>query len=236
MTDPYSEIARFYDAEWDGVETDIAFYGRHGGSGSLLILGCGSGRVVRGLERVRPVVGLDRSEPMLVAARKRSAATFVRGDLRDFDVGQFAEIIIPNASFSFLLTRADQSACLASCQRALLPGGALWIDVPMPDFARQAESHTPERPAWEGTLDGRPARRTREVHRRPEAQRLDLIDRYWEGDDLVVTSTLALRLVYPAELEWMLEASGFFVDALFGDHAARPIRAGSPRIIARARL
>lgn len=236
MTDPYAEIARFYDAEWDGVETDTAFYGRHGGPGALLVLGCGSGRIVRGLEATRPVTGLDRSEPMLVAARQRSSARYVQGDMRDFDVGRFDEIAIPNASFSFLLTRADQAACLASCRRALVPGGALWIDVPMPDFARQAEPYTAEKPAWEGLIDGLPARRTREVHRWPEAQRLDLIDRYWYADALVTTSTLALRLIYPAELEWMLEACGFYVDELFGDHAANPIRSGSPRIIARARL
>ena len=236
MADPYAQIARFYDAEWDDVETDIAFYGRQGTSGRLLVLGCGSGRVVRGLERVRPVVGLDRSEPMLVAARARSSAAYVHGDMRDFDVGRFEEIVIPNASFSFLPTRADQAACLGACRRALVPGGALWIDIPMPDFARQAEGHTPERLAWEGRLDGRPAKRTREVSRRPEAQRLDRTDRYWDGDDLVATSTLELRLVYPSELEWMVEACGFFVDALFGDHSGSPIHAGSPRIIARARL
>ncbi len=236
MTDPYAEIARFYDAEWDGVETDTAFYGRHGGAGPLLILGCGSGRVVRGLEGVRPVVGLDRSEPMLVAARGRSSSTYVQGDMCAFDVGRFAEIVIPNASFSFLLTRAEQAACLACCRRALLPDGSLWIDVPMPDFARQAESHTAEKPAWQGVIDGVPARRTREVFRWAEAQRLDLIDRYWREDALITTSTLALRLAYPAELEWMLEACGFYVDAMFGDHGAGPIRAGSPRIIVRARL
>lgn len=235
MTEPYAEIAAFYDAEFDGLDTDAAFFARHAAPGRLLVLGCGTGRIVRALAGTREVVGLDRSAPMLaLAARRVPGARFVQGDMTAFDLGRFGEVLIPNAGFAFLPTRRDQAACLAACARAVDLGGQLVVDVPMPDFARLGERHTPEKPAWEGRVDGREARRTREVFREPELQRLVLVDRYWFGDRLVATSELRLRQMLPAELEWMLEAAGFAVDALCGDHAGGPIRAGCPRIVARA--
>lgn len=237
MSEPYAEIAAFYDAEFAGVDTDTAFFSRHAAPGRLLVLGCGTGRVVRSLAGTRQVVGLDRSPAMLeLAARRVPGARFVLGDMTVFDLGWFGEVLIPNAGFSFLPSRRDQAACLASCARALQPGGQLVIDVPMPDFSRLGERHTPEKLAWEGHVDGREARRTREVFRVPELQRLVLVDRYWFGDALVATSELRLRHILPGELEWMLEAAGFAVEALCGDHAGGPIRAGCPRILARAVL
>src|SRR5690606_5510937 len=98
--------------------------------------------------------GLDRSEAMLAVARRLSpAATYVHGDMRDFDLGLFDEILVPNAAFAFLPRRADQVACLGACHRALKPGGTLTLDLPMPDFTLLGIPHTPEKRAWEGELD-----------------------------------------------------------------------------------
>lgn len=234
MTDPYAHIAAFYDAEFAGAEGDLAFFGRMAYAGPLLVLGCGTGRVCAGLPH-RPTVGLDLSAPMLARAATRGLPTrWVEGDMRTFALGTFGEILIPNAAFGFLLTRADQMACLEACARALPTGGLLTIDLPAPDFTQFGHPHTPERVAWEGHLDGRPARRTREVFRRPMAGRLDLHDRYFLDGEPVATSVLRLLLSTPRELEWMCEAAGFWVDALYGDYGGGPIREGCDRILARA--
>lgn len=233
--DPYRAIAELYDAEYGPLEADIAYFARHGAAGPLLVLGCGTGRVNRALAPVRAVTGLDLSAPMLAVARAASpGAAYVCADMRDFDLGPFGEIVAPNAGFSFLPTRADQYACLAACHRALPPGGSLLLDVPMPTFALLGTPHTPEKLAWEGEVGGRAVRRTREVHRYPVQQRLELLDRYYVDGALFATSPLTLRLIFPAEAEWMLESAGFATEPFHGDYTGAPLRESSPRLILRA--
>lgn len=232
MAEPYAHIAGFYDAEFRDAQVDVDGYLRRGVPGPALVLGCGTGRVCRGLEPTRPVTGLDRSAAML--ARATGVTRYVEGDMRSFDLGRFAEVIVPNGAFAFLPTRADQDACLRAIRRALPDGAPLTLDLPMPDFGLLGRARTPEALAWEGHVDGRPARRTRSVRRFPVAQRLELEDHYAIDGVEVAVSTLVLRLVFPAELEWMLEATGFWVDSLWGDHLEGPVREGCDRLLVRA--
>jgi SAM-dependent methyltransferase len=236
MADPYAAIPAFYDAEFDDARADVAFFSRHAEGTSILVLGCGTGRVCRGLESGRTVTGLDRSDAMFSRARERGGTTsYVLGDMRNFDLGAFSTVIVPNASFCFLPTRADQLACLGAVGRALAPGGLSILDLPMPDFSLLGTAHTAEKTAWQGTVDGRAVLRARESRRLPELQKLELVDRYYVDGALVAESPLHLRLVFPAEIEWMVEAAGMWVDATFGDHADGAIRPGCPRLIAIAR-
>ena len=234
--DPYARIAAAYDAEFSGAEADIAGYASRGLAGPVLVLGCGTGRVCRGLAALRPVTGLDRSAPMIHRARSTSPASvdYVVGDMTSFDLGPFAEVVIPNASFSFLADRRSRAACLAACRRALGSGGPLTIDLPMPDYSLLGTPHTPERPAWGGEMDGRRVTRTREVFREPVAGRIRLLDRYVFDDEDPILSELVLHLHTLDEVEWMLEANGFYVDAAWGDHAGGPVREGCDRLLVRA--
>lgn len=204
----------------------------------MLVLGCGTGRVSRLLQSDRDVTGLDQSAPMLARARARSRpgdrTRWVHGDIRAFDLGTFGEVLIPNGTFCFLHRRQDQLACLQACARALPSGAPLFVDVPAPDFTHYGVPHTPERLAWEGEVDGRAGRRTREVWRRPLEGRIDLFDRYFLDGDLVATSLLPIQLYGTRELEWLCEAAGFWVDATYGDYAGGPLREGCSRIIVRA--
>ncbi|GDX80927.1 hypothetical protein LBMAG42_27380 [Deltaproteobacteria bacterium] len=201
-----------------------------------MVLGCGTGRVCRGLAGTRPITGLDRSAPMIerAAARGPESVRWVVGDMTSFSIGEFAEIIIPNASFAFLPDRAARAACLGACRAALTGGGPLTIDVPMPDFTLLGSAHTPEREAWTGRVNGAVVRRTREVFRAPVAQSLRLVDRYWHGEELLAESELLLHLFTADELEWMLEANGFYVEAIFGDHRGAPLSEGCARLLVRA--
>lgn len=235
--DPYAQLGELYDAEFDDATADIAGYARRAAPGDLLVLGCGTGRVCRGLEGLRPVVGLDRSADMLARARahpRAGSTRYVLGDMTSFDLGQFGEVIIPNAGFAFLPDRRTQLACLEAIARALPSGAPLTLDLLFPDRRLLAEDHTPERLAWEGRVGSRVVRRTREVFRDLAAQRLRLLDRFWEGGTLLTTSELVLHWIFPREAEWMLEAGGFWLDAAWGDHAEGPLHSDADRLLLRA--
>ncbi|MCB9761638.1 MAG: methyltransferase domain-containing protein [Alphaproteobacteria bacterium] len=234
--DPYAQVAELYELEYGRLEADVAFYARNGTGGPLLVGGCGTGRVARRLATDRKVTGVDRSAAMLAVARRLAPELrWVQADLRDFDEHGFSEVILPNAAFSFLATRADQQRCLERCHAALKEGGLLTIDVPMPAFHLWSIRDGPERLAWAGALpDGRPVRRTRQTRRFLAEQRLELTDRFYIDDRLVHTSALRLRVFLPSEAEWMLEASGFAVDEILGDYSGGRLQDGSPRILVRA--
>jgi SAM-dependent methyltransferase len=98
--------------------------------GRLLDVGCGGGKVDRLIAAARPnvaVLGLDSSEPMLAAARKRSSAPNV-----DFRLGTIEEAGF-SGEFDFALTVLsfhhweEPGAGLRAVQRALVPGGSFWI-------------------------------------------------------------------------------------------------------------
>lgn len=254
QSDPYAQIAAIYDAEFTAAEADIRTFARDlDGAARVLVLGCGTGRVSEALRAPgRAVVGVDLSAPMIERARANAGrgsrsvpigvnpgiAYFVADmcELGFVGLAPFDAVVIPNAAFSFLPTRRDQLRCLTGLRG--LVRGPLWIDVPMPDFALLGAAHSPEAPAWAGAVGDRRVRRTREVWRRPVQQQLTLLDRYYTGDEPgappIASSQLELRLVFPAELEWMLEAAGFYADAMFGDHAGGPLREGCDRLLVRA--
>jgi trans-aconitate methyltransferase len=234
--DPYARIAAAYDAEFDGAEVDVAGYADRLAGRRLLVLGCGTGRVNRGLASLCTPVGLDRSAPMIERARARGPATLAYevGDMTAFDLGRFDEVIVPNAAFAFLPDRAARAAAL-SCIRRACPGGQLTLDLPMPDASLLGVPHTPEALAWAGTVEGRPLRRTREVFRSAVGQRLRLVDRYFDTSGCFTTSELVLHLFWPDEVEWMLEASGFYVEVTYGDHRGGPVREGCDRLLVVAR-
>ncbi|MSP55341.1 MAG: class I SAM-dependent methyltransferase [Myxococcales bacterium] len=260
-SDPYATIAAIYDAEFSDADADIRTFARDmDGAARVLVLGCGTGRVSEALRAPRrTVVGVDLSAPMIARAKVNAAQSVARraggrgdtgterpGDieyvvadmcaLEPLGLAPFDAAVIPNAAFSFLTSRRDQLRCLAGLRD--LVSGPLWIDLPMPDFALLGAPHTPEAPAWLGTVGELRVRRTREVWRHPVQQRLSLLDRYYHADDpgaaLLAASRLELRLIFPAELEWLLEVAGFYADAMYGDHAGGPLREGCPRLLVRA--
>jgi ubiquinone/menaquinone biosynthesis C-methylase UbiE len=112
-------------AEWEASQNDLPFYLEEAkvAGGSVLELGCGTGRLLipllsSGLE----VSGLDASAAMLEVARQKrehlspelaSRLHLHQGDMSEFELGQqFALILIPFRSFQLLLTPEAQRRCL----------------------------------------------------------------------------------------------------------------------------
>lgn len=101
-------------------------------AGPVLDAGCGTGGLLRALATICPDrarFGLERFDQAANRARAKSAATIVQGTVNalPFDANRFAAVF----SADVLYHRAvDPKAALAEASRCLLPGGALFVNVP----------------------------------------------------------------------------------------------------------
>jgi len=118
--------------------------------GRLLDVGCGAGKLDRLIAAARPnlrVVGLDSSEPMIRAARKRSDRPNVEFRLGTVEVsGSSAEFDFALSVLSFHHWDAPEET-LAAVHRALVPGGRFWIYEMDPDASAEA-IRTDRAPLW----------------------------------------------------------------------------------------
>jgi SAM-dependent methyltransferase len=166
----WDDYARFYD--WENARTmgrrDVRFwqaFARREG-GPVLELGCGTGRVAVPVARTGvPVFGIDRSEPMLSYARRRSRRVppgsrpvLVRGDIRALPFGDacFSAVMAPYGILQSLTRERDLRAALSEATRVLRSGGALGVDL-VPDLPAWDEYHRRTR------LRGRAGRSGRRV-------------------------------------------------------------------------
>ena len=167
----WDEYAPFYD--WENAQTlgrrDVAFWQRvaKGARGRVLELGCGTGRIALPLARAGiPMVGIDRSEPMLGrAARRRTllrkrksvprtpALGLTRGDIRalPFLPGSFGMVLAPYGILQSLLRDKDLDATLDAVSSVLRPGGVFGVDL-VPDVPQWREYQEPRADARPGRL------------------------------------------------------------------------------------
>lgn len=139
----WDDYAAFYD--WENAQTmgrrDVRFWehlARQTG-GRILELGCGTGRIVLPLARTGArVVGVDRSESMLVRARQRvrrsrvaGKPSLVRGDITalPFPGSSFDLVAAPYGILQSLLDDDVLEATLTSVARVLKRGGTFGIDL-----------------------------------------------------------------------------------------------------------
>jgi SAM-dependent methyltransferase len=96
--------------------------------GTLLHLGCGAGGNDWTFKKHFHVTGVDISDGMLELARKRNPeVTYVRGDMRNVDLGRrFDAVVIPD-SIDYMVTRQDLEAAVATARRHLNPGGVFLV-------------------------------------------------------------------------------------------------------------
>ena len=120
--------AEIYDQTVPGWPGEMDFYREAARSGSsILEVACGTGRVALALAADgREVIGFDLSPHMIEIARGKSKGLanirWAVTDMKSFDLGRTFDLVIsPGHSFQFMLTIADQLACLRSIHRHLDP-------------------------------------------------------------------------------------------------------------------
>ncbi|BHH83909.1 class I SAM-dependent DNA methyltransferase [Desulforhopalus sp. 52FAK] len=128
----------YYDLEMDDYTEDITFFDEQlPEQASILELGCGSGRVGRGLlNGKRRLTGIDISIPMLQKAVRYDvspSARFVAMDMTKLAFNcTFDSLIIPYNSLNLLITQENISNCLHGCRGHLREGGLFVAQIFIP--------------------------------------------------------------------------------------------------------
>lgn len=238
---------QFYDAavpDWPG---EIDFYRALAievkeRGGSILEVGCGTGRVALQLAQEGvPIVGLDLSPAMLAVARQKSQGLsnirWVEGNMQAFELGErFDLILIPGHSFQFMLTPAEQTACLTCIRKHLTPGGKLVIHVNHDDLSWLGGLVQGQGTGFELRKEYR-QNSTKGTVRKWTAwsyeactQTASAVDA-WEyiGEDGAVkerreSAPKRLHCVFRFEMEHLLAGTGFELEALYGDFSRQALQ------------
>ncbi len=236
----YGFTAEFYDHVVPYRERqDVAFFIEmaQAAGGSVLEIGCGTGRVLIPIARAGiEIVGMDLSPSMLAVCRGNLAAEptevqarvrLVEGDMRDFDLDQkFALITLPFRPFQHLTTVEDQMACLTTLHRHLAPDGRLVLDLFNPSVPYLAAAERLEEFGDEPEIsmpDGRRVVRRSRITSRDyfnQVQDAELI--YYvthpDGRQERLVHAFPMRYLFRFEAEHLLTRCGFEVEALYADY------------------
>ncbi|KOU70103.1 methyltransferase [Streptomyces sp. MMG1533] len=209
-------------------------------AGSVLDVGCGTGRLLRQARQAGHqgrLVGLDPAAAMLVLARRSAPRMeWVLGDLltRDWH-GEFDLVVMTGHAFQTLLSDEEVRLALRAVRAALADGGRFVFETRNP-AARAWERWTPERVYQITGPDGAPARVWHEVERPVLGDRVTFTETFEVGSsERPVVSRTTLRFLDADTLSWFLYEAGLTVVEQYGDWGRGPCTPASPEIITVAR-
>ncbi|REK91678.1 class I SAM-dependent methyltransferase [Streptomyces inhibens] len=189
---------------------------RYAAGPRVLDLGCGTGRDAAYLHAAgRSVVGADLSDAMLTYARSHHPGPrYTRVDLRGFQFPRrsFDAVVCLDSALLYCHTNAELDGLLASCRRALAPGGLLVAEMRNGAFFL-GRTELLDAPAVSGfSRQGVTYESTTTLSVDRAAQLLRRT-RVWTADDgsPPVEQRSAWRLLFPQELRYVLAAHGFDV-------------------------
>lgn len=253
-SDPYADIAAFYDLEHNDFRDDIPFY-LHSVTAvgdPVLELGCGSGRLLRPIADAGfRVTGVDQSATMLAraraslrGARQERGITLSQGSMSDASSapgGPFGVVIFSLNGLLHLTSPEEQRNAIASARAALDPRGQLLIDVVNPtlETLRAFEHGVTHEGTWT-TSDGTQVDKF-SARRVSSASQL-IHSRIWydvvepDGTLRRVSTQFDLRYVLRHELELMLELAGFAEWQVYGSYDLDPYEDASDRLVVAAEV
>ena len=236
--------ADLYDLRDEGYDDDYPLteqWARATG-GPLLDLACGTGRMALRLAGLGyQVTGVDITPEMIAQARQKASQQarsidWVVADARTFQLGkQFSLIYMLENAWQFFLTRAGQEALLARVREHLLPEGC---------FLFETRNLTPRNVQY-------PRRLEPQKYQTPNGGQLVVADQQYydpmtqiqhytntftffgpDGRELREQLVrVALRYVYPQEIEALLHYNGFEIRTCYGSWQQEPLIATSPAMI-----
>ena len=246
----YDFIAELYDhvtAYSERADVDFFVDEARRSGGPVLEIGCGTGRVLIPTARTGiEITGLDLSGHMLERCRQnleaeseevRSRVTLVKGDMRDFDLGDlFSLATIPFRPFQHLTSVDDQLACLGSIRRALTTGGRLILDLFYPMLERLLADDVGEEidENIEFSLpDGSQVTRKYRIRSRDLFNQLvqsELIYYVTRPDGATerLVHAFPMRYLFHFEAEHLLKLAGFEVEEIYSDYYHSPFGSKYP--------
>jgi len=218
-----------------GSRDDLAFYlPMVQAADAVLDAGCGTGMLLhraRAAGHAGRLVGVDPAAGMLAQARRRGDVEWVRGDVvsAGFE-NAFDLVVMTGHAFQVLVTDDEVTASLAAVRRALRPGAQFAFETRNPS-ARAWERWTPAAAASIVVPTGTTVCMAHEVEL-VDGQLVTFRTTYsspaWDHDEL---NRSTLRFLPVQELQARLEATGFAVEAQYGDWDRSPLTETSPEII-----
>lgn len=248
LSDPYQDIAAFYDLEHDRFRDDLVLIRQlvEIVGDPVLELGCGTGRVLEYLSSLdMRLTGVDSSPVMLDRARERlrsgRTVQLLEADMcqTGLSSGQFGIVIIALNSLLHATSLDKQRAVLRECFRLLDPRGLLFIDVPNPHAgAFEFESNQVVREGNWRLADGRMvtklSARTLQRVEQLVSTHLWYDIRSADGSLARFETSFDMRYLFPSELVLMLEGAGFIEWQTYGTYELDTFVDSSPRFIVTA--
>jgi len=242
-------------AEFNTDGPEIDYFGRFVADGQpALDAGCGAGRLLLPWLRAGyDVDGCDVSADMIARCRERADAEGLEPNvwvqaLHELVPPRRYRTIVVCGVFGLGSTREQDTEALRRLHEALEPGGRLLLDneVPYansrrwPYWTRQGRASLPE--PWPTPGERTPAAdgserelRARAISFDPLSQTLVMeirADKSLDGVNVASeVHTLSMRMYFHAELLRMLEAAGFSVTAVEGDHRSERASADSDFLV-----
>ena len=247
----YDRFAPFYDLEFADFADDLPLlraFAEHSG-GTILELGCGSGRALVPLaEDGYAVTGVDLSPAMLALARAAAAraevaqgVTLVEDDIRflaRLGDARFGLAFSAINSFLHLETQNDQLAALDAVARHLQPGGLLVLDLfpPHPDILNDYDGRLIHAGTYHDPETGERIDKFSTSALDSAEQRIETVFFYdrlrADGTTVRVAAPFTFRYLGRYELQLLLERVGFAEVAFYGSYELEPFSAASDRMIA----
>ena len=186
---------------------------------TVLDLACGAGRHLQEMRRRGlPAIGLDLSPTLLAtAATAKPRPPLVRGDMRSlpFRSASFDRVTCFFTSFGYF-DEAQNRETLSEIARVLRTGGSVLLDLP-----NRAQVLRTLRPETRRTVDGGEV-----IERRRFVTETDRVEKHIELtlDGTTRSAFESVRLYRPDEVQSLLAAAGFAIEARYGGHDGSPFQ------------
>lgn len=243
---PYDDFAEIYDpwvgsAPITGAMRDFYVELLTESPGPLVELGVGNGHIcVEVARRGREIVGVDSSTAILELCRARaqeadvgSRLELLQADFRDFELDRPASLIaLPFHSLGHLLEEAGKRLCMEQVFSQLRPGGRFVWDhfvfdpaylVEAGEERLRAEHLHPETGAQQHIWE----RFSHDLERQviEVLVRIETLEAAGARSEREVRMTMSW--IDPKRSRELLEATGFEIEALFGDFERGPFETDS---------